>query len=260
MNDGTNVWNGANDKYRDPVAHKKGDIVINTSNAEKTINYVPGIADGVLDFTYDGYCGYYSTEFVNYNLDKSLTELGKDLRNGFTLEVSFLAEAAAANRGNWRGVVDMVHLGGFGVNIWGTDSSVGADEVMMRVECGSGTGYVEYKQALKVEQWYHIVLTYKGYDEANKGGEFELYINGVLVKTMDAKGELRLPDFRSDATNYRESEIVDLLCIGGCFNANNPTKGYTWEGATDLKVKICNIFSDAVTASEVTTMYEEATK
>ena len=67
-----------------------------------------------------------------------------------------------------------------------------------------------------------------------------------------------MPDYRSSATEYNAEKIVDMFCIGGVFNGNNPSSGYTWEGATDCKVKVCNLFSDAVTAAEVATMYKDA--
>jgi hypothetical protein len=245
-----NVWNGANDKYNDPVLPELNSKWKHSSTGNDiSINPLPTITDGALDFTYDGYCGYYRTRFDNYTTAGELTDMAKDLRDGFSLEVYFFVEARAATKGNYRGIVDMVHAGGFGINVNGTDASA-ADEVMMRMECGSGTGYVEHKQTLKVEQWHHMVLSYTGYDAENAGGEFTLYIDGVLVATMDAKGELRLPDFRKADTSY------DFLCIGGCFTV---AKGYdTWEGVTDCKVKTCNIFSDAVTAAEVAAMYATA--
>ncbi len=176
-----------------------------------------------------------STEGENYTFITNTFE--STLLDGFACEVYFKATSDGPADKTYVSVFDYCQAGGFGINLFKTGDPT---TLAIKAEIKIGSGYIfpEPVYNIKVGDWVHCVFVYdteKAY----------LYVNGVLVGSVDTNAVIALPDFGSSPK---------IMCIGSGAGAGS-ISGDRFIGS----LAICNLFSAPVTADDVALMYSTNT-
>ncbi len=192
---------------------------------------------------YDSSLGRYvaSLNTGSYNFD-NMSSLYDVLADGMTVETYFKLDKLPPS-GNFYPVSNQ-ESGGFGFQI----KSDGKVQFLFH----NGT---EYKYAetgagvAKAGTWMHLVGSYDG-------SYVRLYVNGVEAAKVECTGLMQWPDGSIGSTSYAEARY---LCIGGDSSTGNTNNNYY--GGTELmtgKVANVSLYGEALTASEITALYNTA--
>ena len=100
------------------------------------------------------------------------------------------------------------------------------------VNVNSYTGRKDIYYAVNIQEWLHIV----GVFDAQT---IKLYVNGELVGSAEAAGDLQYGQYTSQ-----------YIVIGG-----GATSNYNIDSKSKCKMATFNIYSDALTAEEISTLY-----
>ena len=148
------------------------------------------------------------------------------LQDGFTIETYLYVSAAPTKT---TGIFANMQSGGFGLQM----NSSGHIQLLAYT---GNKAYERASAALPLGQWVHVVGVYTG-------SKIQLYLNGVLANEVTAsKTSFALPPRGS----Y-------YLSVGG----DSDPAAYYGVNFISGKMAIANLYSDAMTATEVAALYQQ---
>ena len=210
-------------------------VALNSNGAAKTVKKDISINKNVVSFTGGSSSPGVYTAFTNSSIDSELAD-------GFSFEVMFKATSGDFDS-TYVGIFDYCEGGGFGLTLYKNSNNL--DNPKLYVELGNGSsGYANMETYINVGEWYHCVFSYNS--EANL---VEWYLNGEFVASKPTNGGFRAPTVWNTS-----SAKENYICVGGL----TASKVYGKDGFKG-DIAVCNLFEDAVSAADVTKMYNAVT-
>lgn len=180
---------------------------------------------GMPTVTYNESLNKYEAKFSSnaYGIPEFYTKHYDSIKTSFTLEA--YVKVHSLNTTTSQMLFGGEAAGGFG--LWYNKAG------KLYTEMHNGIGYQSASKEVDYGDYVHTVVTYDG-------ATLKLYANGVLLQETSVTGALKKP-----------SDGVDLFCIGA--DALNNT---TCQSFADCTIATANIYSEALTAEQVSALYQ----
>ena len=179
----------------------------------------------------------FATGFYQFDYDGNAT-FKSDLENGFSMETLFRLDQSVSGLTKEVKMFSSQNAGGAGLMISKNDKG---NEItfLPNVSAESSSNWIWARSGITPQkgQYYHVVGVY---DKA--GQKVYIYVNGALAGSYDAAGNYRHPNAGSH-----------WFCVGGDAGSNNVA-----EAMFDGDIAIARIYSEPLSASKITELYNEA--
>ena len=202
------------------MALDNGTITNSASETEPLTIGAPSVAqDSVLERPVAQFDG--RKDAVGFDIGDKFDQV----KDGFTVECVFRYDGDFD--GNEKSLCANKEAGGWAMVIYG-------DQLTFTVNANGG--YKKAQQKMEPGQWYHAVGVFDGHKN-------ELYVNGEKVaENTGATGDIKKPKSNSSA-----------VMIGADSGPNNSAQFYS-----DVAVSEARVFSDPLSAQDVTALYEDS--